>query len=394
MDSIKCAVHRGCMGLLVAGLTTALSAAAGTVVVTPGSLAGYTYFPKAESTGGSSGGGTDNVGTLQRCFWTPPSGDHTVTLANSNWYDYGDTRPLTLYYILAGGSGGGMPGGGGGGSSAIIKNGTLSVLGPGGDGGLTPPPVEGTVQVTKADILRFITGGGGGSGSTSYSGWSGGSYSQLSGGGGGAGYTGGGGGASSTSSITTAQLASQWGSSGGKGGGLTPGAGGTTNSASNMPGTAGSGMNGGIGVYPNGSSLANGSAASAASPAYYIYCDGGCTGQWKHMATPTVGGSHGFPIIVHQSAMMGYVPGGGGAFGIGGTSGATLMYSAFVPTGSAWTAPNEPRSWGNAYNQINTGVRIEQFPAPTSLALTRPAGSSVPGQIVVMYQAPVCSILR
>lgn len=380
------AISAGCFGQLSVAI-------AAPVVVTPGSMAGYTYFPPATTGSGSGGSGTDNVGTLQRCFWTPPAGDHTVNLASSNWYDYGDTRPLTLYYMVAGGNGGNNPGGGGGGSSAILKNGSLAALGRGGDGGLMSQPAEGTVQVVKTDILRFITGGGGGAGVSNSSAFYS-SYSQLSGGGGGAGYTGGGGGASSTSGITFAQYAAQWGESGGKGGGTTPGAGGFTNSSSNMPGTAGSGMNGGIGVYPNGSSVANGAAPSSSSPSYSITCDGGCTGQWKHRATPTIGGSHGYPIIFHQSAMIGIVPGGGGALGIGGTSGASLMWSAFVAFGSAWTAPNEPRSYGNSTNQIFTGMRTDQFPAPTSLALTRPAGNGLPGQIVVMYQAPVCSILR
>lgn len=381
------AISAGCFGQLSVAI-------AAPVVVTPGSMAGYTYFPPATTGSGSGGSGTDNVGTLQRCFWTPPAGDHTVNLANSNWYDYGDTRPLTLYYMVAGGNGGNNPGGGGGGSSAILKNGSLAALGPGGDGGMTSTATEGTVQLIKTDVLRFITGGGGGPGATNYSGWGAGSYWLLSGGGGGAGYTGGGGGGSSQSSITAAQLGTLWGNTGGKGGRATPGAGGVSDSPSNIPGTSGSGMNGGIGVYPDGNSAAVGAVLTNPAGTYYITCDGTCYGQWKHRATPTIGGSHGFPVIQHSGSMRGTTSGGGGALGIGGSPSAGLVYDAFVPSGTVSTSPNTPSAAGNGSGSFFTGVRMSSYTPPTSLALTRPAGLSVPGQIVVMYQAPVCSILR
>lgn len=385
------AISAGCFGQLSVAI-------AAPVVVTPGSMAGYTYFPPATTGSGSGGSGTDNVGTLQRCFWTPPAGDHTVNLASSNWYDYGDTRPLTLYYIVAGGNGGNNPGGGGGGSSAILKNGALGALGPGGDGGLTSQPAEGTLQVIKSDVLRFITGGGGGPGATMGSGWGVGYYSRLSGGGGGAGYRGGGGGASSQSSITVPELAAMWGSSGGRGGGTNPGAGGFVNSPSNMPGTSGSGMNGGVGVFPDGSTVPMGAVPPSTQPTYTMTCGLGipntCSGQYRHPATATISGSHGYPVLQHSGSMQGVVAGGGGTLGFGGSPNAMLMYDSFVNTGTVTTSTAGPSAMGNWGNQVFTGQRIAMFSPPTSLGLTRPAGTSVPGQIVVMYQAPVCSILR
>lgn len=381
-------------------LTLAAScASAAPIVATPGSMAGYTYFPKAQSTSGGSGGsGTDNVGTLQRCFWTPPAADHTVTLSASNWYDYGDSRELTVYYKLAGGDGGAGHAGGGGGSSALLKNGSIVAIGPGGTGNYdstrTAPITEGSFKVTKADTLRFITGGGGGDGaeysSTGYN-----TIYALIGGGGGAGYTGGGGGASSSSpfALSSRNLAAGMG---GKGGDTVPGAGGLINSLpSGNPGTAGSGQNGGVATYSNGSSAPVGSWTSGSAT---FYCDS-CSGAYRFPATPTRNGSHGPFYTYFTSGYNLMFPGGGGQLGSGGTTVGSIYYDSYQTSGQILTSPGPTPSMQER-SGVKSGYTISLYPAPTSFSLTKGVinGSglygSLPGQIVMMYQAPVCSILK
>lgn len=389
------------LALVFAGAIHAALAAP--IVATPGSLAGYTYFPAAtSSSGGGSGSGTDNVGTLQRCFWSPTSGDYTLALSSSNWYDYGDTRPLTIYYKIAGGDGGAGPAGGGGGSSALLKNGSVVAIGPGGNGGVTAPEytaptVEGSVTVTKADTLRFVIGGGGGTSTSIVSGYPG-NYVGIAGGGGGAGYTGGGAGASSASMAAVSNTALVAGM-GGRGGDASPGAGGVAAMlASNMPGTAGSGMNGGVSTNPNGSSAPVGAFNSSS----HIYCDSGynCTGVYKHPATPSKNGSAGWPAFYNSGSVFAYVPGGGGALGTSGLAWGVLKSDAYVSGQVQMTTGSVPTSFGSSNNVTITGTNVSLFPQPTSFAFTRQqqvttnAGGALPGQIVIMYQAPVCSILK
>lgn len=401
-------VKQAFLPLILVALGAHGAVSAGTVVVTPGSLAGYTYFPKAESSGGGSGGsGTDNVGTLQRCFWTPPAGDHTVTLSNSNWYDYGDTRPITFYYKMAGGNGGSSYAGGGGGSSAILKNGTEVKVAPGGSGGNSntgsqiSPTQEGSFTATKSDILRFVTGGGGGDAAV-YSGY--GYHYSFVGGGGGSGYMGGGGGASSSVGAMTPAVADvQLVNMGGKGGSTTPGAGGVPYSGTQY-GTAGIGMNGGVATYPDGNSAPVGTAPTAYQNFTY-YCDINssptCYGQYRFAAKPTLNGSHALPLFYSSGSMIGIGAGGGGALGYSGTGVAYMTYDSYR-SGNLWTSPGGPSSGGN-YTTLNSfGTSIMYYPAPTTLNLTRAprtdaggmTGGGLSGQIVLMYQAPVCSILK
>ncbi|WP_157774155.1 hypothetical protein [Paracidovorax citrulli] len=139
----------------VAAATTCASA--GPIVVTPGSLSSYVYYPPVAGAGGSAGGGTgEDVSTLQRCVWTPSQGDQTVTV--NPGYDY--KKDITVYYRLAGGDGGAGYTGGGGGSSAILLNGAKVAVGPGGAGGSRAPEVTGVFKVKVGDTLRFVTGGG------------------------------------------------------------------------------------------------------------------------------------------------------------------------------------------------------------------------------------------
>lgn len=403
MSSVKQAF----LPLILVALGAHGAASAGTVVVTPGSLAGYTYFPKAESSGGGSGGsGTDNVGTLQRCFWTPPAGDHTVNLSNSNWYDYGDTRPITFYYKIAGGNGGANYSGGGGGSSAILKNGTEVKVAPGGSGGSSntgsqiSPTQEGSFTATKSDILRFVTGGGGGDGAV-YAGY--GYYYSLVGGGGGAGYMGAGGGASSgVGGMLPAEAEVKLVNMGGKGGSTTPGAGGVPFSGTQY-GTAGVGMNGGVATYPDGNSAPVGTTPTGLQ-GYTYYCDvsGPCYGQYRFPAKPGVNGSHAMPLFYSSGSMIGIAAGGGGALGFSGTGITYITYDSYR-SGMLSTSPGTPSSNGNYSTMTSFGANINYYPAPTTLNLTRAprtdvgsgtTGGGLSGQIVMMYQAPVCSILK
>lgn len=226
---------------------------AGTVVVTPGSLAGYTYFPKETSYGGNSGsGGGEDVSTLQRCLYSPNLGDKTVVVNASKLYGY--EKDISLYYNIVGGDGGSGVNGGGGGASAILLNGVKVALGTGGNGNSSAVGVSGVFKIKKNDTIRFVTGGGGGAGINH--------ASAAIGGGGGAGYTGGGGGASKNSSIGGTELTAA-----GRGGGELPGAGGFA--VGGMSGTAGIGMQGGVSTWPSGSSAPFGVATGTGSSAYY-----------------------------------------------------------------------------------------------------------------------------
>ncbi|CAN7620837.1 hypothetical protein LJR189_004658 [Acidovorax delafieldii] len=387
-------------------MLAAACASAAPIVATPGSMAGYTYFPKAQAaTGGSGSSGTDNVGTLQRCFWTPPAGDHTVTLSNSNWYDYGDTRPITFYYKIAGGNGGANYSGGGGGSSAILKNGTELKVAPGGNGGSSnlsnqiSPAQEGSFTATKADVLRFVTGGGGGDGAI-YGG--NGYYYSFVGGGGGAGYMGGGGGASaSVGAMSPADAEVKLINMGGKGGGTTTGAGGVPFSGTQY-GTAGSGMNGGVATYPDGNSAPVGTTPIGLQN-YTYYCDvsGPCYGQYRFPAKPGINGSHAMPLFYSSGSMIGIAAGGGGALGYSGTGITYITYDSYR-SGMMSTSPGTPSSNGNYSTMTTYGTSLMYYSVPTTLNLTRAprteaggsTGGGLSGQIVLMYQAPVCSILK
>lgn len=381
------------LALVLAG--TMHAALAAPIVATPGSLAGYTYFPAATTSSGSGGSGTDNVGTLQRCFWTPTTGDQTVNLKDSNWYDYGDTRPMTFYYKIAGGNGGAGYSAGGGGSSAILKNGAEVIVAPGGDGSATSSAVaktlEGSFTVVKADSIRFVTGGGGGDPVIT-------TYNAHIGGGGGSGYRAGGGGASSgyLASPTTGTT-----NAGGKGGGTAPGAGGVIDGFPALAGTAGSGTTGGVATYPDGSSAPVGPAPAPNSGYAYsciYWMTPPCSGQYRYPATATKNGSSSY---LGWTGAASAAAGGGGALGFSGTGVTMMEYGEYVPSGAIVTNHTVPSVYGNyGYGRTVLGTRLELFARPTTLALTRAPnltgtyqGGGLPGQIVVMYQAPMCSIL-
>lgn len=370
---------------------------AGPIVVTPGSLSSYVYYPPVAGSGGSAAGGAgEDVSTLQRCVWTPSQGDQSVTV--NPGYDY--KKDITVYYRLAGGDGGAGYTGGGGGSSAILLNGAKVAVGPGGAGGSRASEVTGVFKVKAGDTLRFITGGGGGAGLT-------GSGFAI-GGGGGAGYTGGGGGGSLGSRSVSA---SDYPAIAGKGGGEGPGAGGYASGA--MAGTPGLYMQGGVGTFPDGSSAPYGSQADSYSGSlsyysdFYKYFSG-----LKFPATPTTMGA---PIGSADSNFTTF-GGGGGRLASGGSVGIRFNFAYCQNANSSFQASRdsvEISDNGQCYYSYNRYsyvlAKTEQFPQPTSsLALTRKypevnntnnqpiiiASGSLPGQIVTMYQAPVCGVFN
>ena len=383
-----------------ASLIVAAAAHAAPVVATPGSVATYTYFPPASQAGGGSGSGTgEDVSTLQRCLWAPSSGDQTVSVATQ--FNY--SKPITLYYRLVGDNGGAGGNGGGGGSTAIVLNGTVAALGKGGDAGQSGTEVSGTISIKAGDSLRFVTGGGGGDGMT-------GGYGLAIGGGGGAGYTGGGGGGSLPSRSYTAADSP---SIGGKGGSTTPGAGGTASGGT--AGTAGSGMSGGIATFSNGSTAPTGTVNTQYTAQWGYYSSIGLYTSVTGTKYPATASNRGAPVGVEVNPY--YWSGGGGKLGVGGSI-------AFVAQNSWWCEGarasitqtddwdyadnNAPcSSYYNTYRYLH-GM-MSKYPAHTAdMRLTRgyPAvtntgylpievtGGSLPGQIITMYQAPVCSFLQ
>lgn len=378
--------------LASAAITASITLLAhGAVVVTPGTMAGYNYFP-ASGESSSSGSSSEDVSTLQRCVWTPATGDQTVTVGNL----YGYTKDITLYYTMVGGDGGKGPAGGGGGSSAIVLNGAVAALGKGGDGGTAyAPTAKGTFKIKAGDQLRFVTGGSGGD---TYIG-----TNFTIGGGGGAGYTGGGGGGSLTSRAATAGDSPALG---GKGGAVLPGIGGFVGGG--LTGTAGNGMQGGISTYPDGSTSPVG---PDSANGYWTEVK---TSGWittKSSKYPALPNRMGSPICSNTGNVIECAGGGGKLGKSGGFAVPGVGYMAY--------SCNETL---NAYPDIQTIMasqcdstgytswaywlpHIEIYPEPSyDLKLTRtypdiPVGyistaGSLTGQIVTMYQAPVCGIFE
>lgn len=396
--------NRTALALLLAGVISgySLQATAAPVVVTPGSMAGYTYFAPAASTGGGGGSGTgEDVSTLQRCLWAPSSGDQTVSVANQ--FNY--TKPITLYYRLVGGNGGSGPSGGGGGSSAILLNGTVAALGKGSDGNAgNAPEVAGTLTIKAGDTLRFVTGGGGGDGMAM--------PGFTIGGGGGAGYTGGGGGGSINRALTGADYATLPG----KGGAATGGAGGTATGG--MAGSNGSSLQGGVGTWPNGSAAPTGTQSPNPSNynAYFMYFDFmGLTVGVNGSKWPATANFRGAPIGDPTNGNQFGWAGGGGKLGYGG--GVAMYTQNYWCQGSRATfnwqddadlkddASGCPTNY-NTYRYLH--AQMSKYPAHGSdMKLTRTyplptntgynpiesTGGSLPGQIITMYQAPVCGFL-
>lgn len=391
-------------------LAFATGATAQTILVTPGSLANYTYIPPGSGSGSGSGGGTgENVSTLQRCLWAPATADKSVTVPDK-FYDY--NKDVTVYYRIAGGDGGAGPLGGGGGSSAILKNGTVVALGPGGNGGQAAPEVSGTFTIKKGDNLRFITGGGGGDGHA---------YGTNNvGGGGGAGYTGGGGGGSLAGrGLNGADTTT----SPGKGGGATPGQGGYISGG--MAGTTAIGQSGGVPTWPDNNSAPIGSFSSGQylNQYYGKYNNTGpdtyyVTMTIRHPATPSMQGSPTgrLPVGGARSGQDGVFSGGGGSLGWGGAR--AIFLSVNPPNGwcnvtsklqdtGTYSFVDDNTVCATYYNQYRyhrTNTFSHYPPHTTDLRLTRrinpiangneSAAGSLPGQIVTMYQAPVCGLLE
>lgn len=372
------------------------------IVATPGSLAGYTYFPPGQTSSGSgTGGGSESVSTLQRCLWAPSGADQTVTA--SNFYDY--NKNITAYYKMVGGDGGGGINGGGGGSSAILLNGTPSAIAPGGDGGTSAVPVAGSFSIQKGATIRFVTGGGGGVGNNT---------APAVGGGGGAGYKGGGAGASITSRAFTPAEAP---SVSGKGGNSNPGQGGFVSGA--LAGTAGSDMNGGIATFPDGSTTTTGTPSCSSG----LYA---CTYSQSHMYYDFMGMSQSqtsrWPALPGRSGSLtgsmssGRFGGAGGMLGHGGSPSASVSPGGCQ--GSNISINNNAivmnlndngacYTWYNMY-QFHL-ARLAEYPQHDfSMNLTRrfpqvasngsnpiqSTGGSLSGQIILMYQAPMCDLFQ
>lgn len=397
-------------------LAFATAATAQTILVTPGSLANYTYIPPGSGSGSGSGGGTgENVSTLQRCLWAPTLADQTKTIGDG-FYDF--NKEVTAYYRIVGGDGGPTAVGGGGGSSAILKNGAVVALGKGGDGGQSATQASGTFTFKKGDVLRFITGGGGGGGVAATQ-WG---YTFYIGGGGGAGYTGGGGGASLGGRALTGTDAN---TSGGKGGGLTPGQGGYISGG--LSGTAGIGPNGGVSTWSDGSSAPVGSVGPG-DPVYrnaYSYVEYSYNGSTsvsgstnsKHPATPTKNGSPTGDLMNGgvRKNWDGFFAGGGGRLGYGGeraryissnTPNCTRANSS-ITSAPDYTFVDDNTVCATSYNQYKwLRDNYKRYPPHTGdMQLTRlqtpyyqngnETYDSVPaGQIILMYQAPVCGLLQ
>ena len=397
--------------LVLAGAMHAALAAP--IVATPGSLAGYTYFPPSNNGGSSEASGT-NVSTLMRCYKQPSANNRTISMSSRNWYDL--DKPVQVYVRAYGGDGGGGPAGGGGGSSAVLKNGVAVVIAPGADGGKAASVTTGTFSISKGDTLQFIVGGGGG-----------GSYGSITtsivGGSAGAGYKGGGGGASSTGKVAAGDP-----NIAGKGGGSNPGTGGFVTpgyqiSGSSLPGTSGNGSDGGVGTWPDGSSQPLGTFQTGAgqtrtySTRYNISPDFqqvSYASRW-----PASLNYSGSVVISNVTQNYIYYAGAGGGAGSGGTSSGSSYSDGTTNWVSTTSSPNAParisnffRVYSNTYypncgytpNAYETYAATEynvcsasQWPENTdsfnvSRTIVNPRGS-YPGQIVVMFQAPTCELI-
>lgn len=391
------------------------SASVAAVFVTPGSLAGYTYFPQKSSGNGSTGDDYGRTEVLQKCIVAIKKPDVTFSFNESDFYGL---KSIRLYYKAAGGNGGGGPNGGGGGSTAILINGAPVVIANGADGSSVPDGkygggtnggiavhggnskdsemVQGEVNVSPGDTVRFITGGGGGSGS------------PAAGGGGGAGWRGGGAGSSDAP---------------GKGGGSVPGLGGYGSN----PGTSGIGHNGGVSTFPDASSAPLGDSARQGGFLQRGPVSGGedsVAGYWRSLdariaSTPTRSGSLGvpFPFTVHQAGREDSAPGFGGAWGFAGSPAPSVTWMR--PHDQNFNLANNikaqnskliiPRCEGWNCASITTTYSladVSNFESPDTFELTRKqvqvntsnAGtygvSNLPGQIVLMYSAVECVFLK
>jgi hypothetical protein len=340
-------LSRKALGAAVFLAVVCATAWAAPVVLTPGSVAAYSFYPPAAATTGGNSDGP--VETLSMCFVTPTADDRTIVLATRNWYGY--TKPVNVYYKMIGGGtgvsklfGNPMPQmASAGGSSAILKNGTLVAAASGQNANVTTRNiVSGSFTVTSADTLRFVAGGGGGTGLATYL-YTGQYVYYGYSGGGGAGYYGG-------------------------------GAGQTYYNVGTVPVA-------GAAVATGGTGLAGGAGASAGTLNY------GATGSANGGG---LGGGAVSVMFWNGYGNMYYSIGNGGAKGNPGTSGGNAVgYCPAAPdmpasmplattfdldpySGKAAYSYNGIDPWGYAFNCDTGGGR---------------------GQIVLQYQAPTCDLI-
>jgi len=393
------------------------------IFVTPGSLAGYVYYPPIKNGASGGGEGGEDSSTLQRCTFSPTQGDQTVTVNAEKLYEY--TKPIQLQYTIAGGDGGGGLAGGGGGSSAILLNGAVVVVAPGGDGGEGAREVRGRITLKANDRIRFVSGGGGGGGMAFADSMGG----QVTvGGGGGAGWRGGGAGGSHPSrSIDFSESKP----AAGRGGAGTPGQGGNVDGGT--AGTSGSGSQGGVSTFPDGSSLSQGfdnggvyrntgnvsgdyvSTFKLVEPQVYrLPATENRAGSmskyflksyYRNYPTPTAIINGSTTNLLNWGSNFLIVYGGGG-----GSLGRSGFPAFMVHHGGdgLWYGPGYEFQYifnsnvnvmNNRIGPVKVGETIRSLPAHNyDLNLTRPVADDSkganPGQIVTSYQAPICGLLE
>ena len=361
----------------------------GGINVTPGSASDFVFFPPSNGAGAGGEGGNRSE-ALERCVYFVSRPDVSFTLNKLSFYTLESIR---LYYMMVGGDGGPGVNGGGGGSSAFIYNGTPTIA-PGGNGGQPASIVRGELLVKPNDTIRVVTGGGGGAGVV-----------NSSGGGGGAGWTGGGAGGSLT---------------GGKGGAASPGAAGTGGPTA----TAGSGHYGGINGWDDGNTTPVGVNSGNLS---FRVKNTGIDPQsiYRQPATPLWSGSPAKPIVGNSISGGGrtVTGGGGGAWGHSGTGPVDITYvdNFSVNRGGWYRMDNKSIFMSNGQTLLNASTEeekrmsnISMYPDTGKFELTRKRWEwqmsapglwgnttywqiydegGISGQIVMMYNAPDCTLL-
>lgn len=360
------------------------------IIATPGTLAKYTYF------GGDGGGGDTGPREekLQSCLYTATSPDVTLRADPAAFYSLKEVRG---YYRAFGGDGGTGVNGGGGGSSAILLNGSVMAVAPGGNGAsVSAPETKGEFIIKPNDTIRMVSGGGGGAGAA---GWAGGA--------GGAGWRGGGAGSAYAPGI---------------GGSTTGGAGG----GGSIPGTAGNVHNGGVSTFPDGNTTPVGNSLSDTFRFTYhakyewddsdfdrIYQD-----DYRIPSTPTRSGSYARPIPLGQMpyCKVTYSGGFGGAWGVGGSPVPENQWSCvLVSPSDTLSASNNTlitsmcggQNCGWKQNSYTMSLTTKYAEATDFLQNTRvangnskeyghdgPDKGSLPGQIVLMYHSIDCNLLK
>jgi hypothetical protein len=341
-------------------LAIACAAAFGAqVVVTPGSAAGYSFYPPAQST--STNGAQE---TLVTCYVTPTANTRTLVMSSRNWFGY--TKPVTVYYKMVGGGAGwaALPGTGtllpqmvsGGGSTAILKNGTLLNYAKGMSASEIPAGrsvVSGSFTVTNSDTLTFTLGGGSGGGivAANYTGvWN--YYGYV--GGGGSGYYGGGSGQNQSF--------------------MSP----AYPSAGAAIATGGTNLAGGTGIT-------NGGLAFGATNTNSGWNAGGGNGA-SSGANPSFGYWNGY-------LLMNYNTGGGGGQGAHGNTAGDINGGFYCPNPATGRPATMPIATSfDLDSSAGTPGYMFMYSDPASNPHTCYAGGGF-GQIVLQYEAPTCDVI-